>query len=204
MVEAERLEARGGDAGEALWDAEAWWGSNLNRWWLKSEGTLDSSGNTESAELQALFSRAVAAFWDLQAGLRHEFAPGPRNTTAVVGLHGTLPFNIEVDAAAFVGGDASLAARLEAARDLRLTRRLVLQPRIEVEAARDALPEGNVGSGITEIEAGLRLHWELQPDLAPYAGLEYEAAVGDTRNRLKATGQDSAGWTGMIGLRFWF
>lgn len=138
----DRLEAGFGDGGETyLWDVQGWTGGDINRFWWKSEGERDFNGALEDAEVQALYSRAVTPFWDLQAGVRQDFRPDGEDTThLVLGLQGLAPHWWEVDAAAFLSTDGDLTARVEAEYDLRITQRLILQPRLEIDASACSAP----------------------------------------------------------------
>jgi uncharacterized protein involved in copper resistance len=69
------------------WDAEAWFGDNLNRAWLRSEGNLNThTGTFEEAEVQALYSRAITRHFDLQTGLRYDVEPSPSRGWFTVGI----------------------------------------------------------------------------------------------------------------------
>ena len=202
---ADRLEAQLRDGNDAvLWDAEGWIGGDLNKAWFKTEGEHDEDEGLERAELQLLYSRAVAAFWDLQLGLRHDLRPNPSKTYAVVAAEGTAPYNIDVEASAFLSEDGDASARLELEYDLRFSQQWILQPRAELDFAFAQVSDLNVGSGPSKLETGLRLRYQLQPQFAPYAGLDYETALGDTRGLLRDAGEDRSSWGLVLGLAAWF
>lgn len=206
MILIERLEARiatdGGEDGY-LWDAQGWYGGDINRFVLKSEGEGEIGGALEDAEIQALYSRAIGAFFDLQAGVR--FDPEPDNLThLVVGVQGLAPYMFHVDGALFLSDRGDLTARVEAEYDQKITQALILQPRIEAEFSAQDIAERGIGSGITKIEPGLRLRYEIVPEFAPYVGIEYEAKLGETAEIARANGEDPDGIKAIIGLRTWF
>ncbi|MEO0972828.1 MAG: copper resistance protein B, partial [Pseudomonadota bacterium] len=129
------LQSREGDA-TAVWEAQGWLGTDRHKWWVKTEGERPTDDNAfEEFELQSLYSRALTAFWDLQAGIRHDLSPNPSRTYAVVGMQGLAPYLFEVDAALFLSDRGDLSARLEVEYELRLTQRLLLQPRLELNGA---------------------------------------------------------------------
>ncbi|MDP3491299.1 MAG: copper resistance protein B [Phenylobacterium sp.] len=201
----DRLEVRIED-GEAagLWDVAGWTGGDINRFWWKSEGEVASGGEVEG-EVQALYSRAVSPFWDVQTGVRQDFREdGEDPTHLVLGAQGLAPHWWEVDAAAFLSAQGDLTARVEAEYDQRLTQRLILQPRIEVEAAASDIPELGLSSGLTHIEAGLRLRYEIAKEFAPYLGIEWSRDLGGTANRTRASGGAPEHTAFVIGLRAWF
>ncbi|MFN3944092.1 MAG: copper resistance protein B [Allosphingosinicella sp.] len=200
----DRLEARLGGHDGYAWDAQFWWGGDLDKLWLKSEGEGGFGGGPEHAEVQALYSRAIDPWFDLQAGVRQDLRPGPNRTHAVLGLHGLAPYWFEVEAMLFLSTRGELSARAEAEYDLRLTRRLVLQPSLELDVSFQDVPELGLGSGLSGAEAGARLRYEIAPNLAPYIGVEYARAFGGTARYRRAAGEDAGGWSALVGIRAWF
>lgn len=206
MVLIERLEARlpveGGENGY-VWDAQGWYGGDINRFVLKTEGEGEFGGELEDAEIQALYSRAVGPFFDLQAGVRFDPEPDTR-THLVVGVQGLAPYMFHVDGALFLSDRGDLTARIEGEYDQKITQQLILQPRIEIELAAQDIPERDIGAGITKVEPGLRLRYELQPEFAPYVGVEYEAKIGQTADLARLAGEDPDAFRLIVGFRVWF
>ena len=206
MVLVERLEARiatdGGEDGY-LWDAQAWYGGDINRFVLKTEGEGKFGGTLEDAELQALYSRAIGPFFDLQTGIRFDAEPDSR-THLVIGIQGLAPYMFHIDGAMFLSDRGDLTARIEAEYDQRITQRLILQPRIEMEFSAQDVPEREIGTGITKIEPGLRLRYEIAKEFAPYVGIEYEAKIGETADLSRITDEEPDGIKALIGVRTWF
>jgi copper resistance protein B len=201
----DRFEAGFDDNEEGwLWDVGGWTGDDINRFWWKSEGEGSFDGEIEG-EVQALYSRAVTPFWDVQAGVRQDFREdGESPTHLVVGFQGLAPHWWEVDAAAFLSIGGDLTARVEAEYDQRITQRLILQPRIEVEASASDVPELGLGSGLTHVEAGLRLRYEIAREFAPYVGVEWSRDLGGTVDLTRAQGGEPEHTRFVIGLRAWF
>ena len=206
MIMLERLEARvptdGGDTGY-VWDAQGWYGGDLNRFVVKSEGEGEFGSELEDAEIQALYSRAIGPFFDLQAGVRYDIEPDSR-AHAVVGVQGLAPYMFHVDGAVFLSDQGDLTARIEGEYDQKITQRLILQPRVELELSAQDIPEREIGAGLTKVEPGLRLRYEFTPEFAPYVGVEYEAKLGETADIAKAAGEDPDGLKLLVGLRAWF
>jgi len=206
MILVERLEARiAADGGEDgyVWDAQGWYGSDINRFVLKTEGEGGFGGELEDAEIQALYSRAIGPFFDLQAGVRFDPEPDSR-THLVLGVQGLAPYMFHVDGALFLSDRGDLTARVEAEYDQKVTQRLILQPRIEAEFSAQDIPEREIGAGVSKVEPGLRLRYEIVPEFAPYIGIEYEAKLGETADIARANGEDLVGMKAVIGLRAWF
>jgi copper resistance protein B len=160
-------------------------------------------GDVGQAELQLLYSRAITPFFDVQAGVRQDFEPDSR-AYGVLGLQGLAPYRFEIDAAAFLSEEGDLTARLEAEYDLLLTQRLALQPRVEVEAALDDVPDRALASGFTGAEAGLRLRYEIRREIAPYVGVSWRKALGDTADIVRAAGEEDETTALVAGVRVWF
>jgi copper resistance protein B len=201
----DRLEWSPRDGGDGFaWEGGAWYGGDIDKAWLKTEGEGRFGGGVEAAEVQALWSRAVSPWFDLQLGLRHDFRPQPQRTHLVLGVQGLAPYWFEVGAAAFVSDKGDVTARIEAEYDLRLTQRLTLQPSAELEFALQDVPETGVGSGFSSAELGLRLRYEIEPEFAPYVGLEHERAFGDTARFQRAGGEEARDLRLLVGLRAWF
>lgn len=203
---AERLEYQTNDGAPLLlFDGQGWWGTDRNKLWVKSEVERDfDAGVFEEAQLQALWSRPIARFFDVQAGVRHDFVAGADRTFGVLGVQGLAPYWFEIDAAIFVSGEGDVSARVEAEYDLLLTQRLILQPRAELNFAAQGVEEIGVGSGLSTAEAGLRLRYEIRRQFAPYIGVNWERAVGETADFARADAENVGAVSAVAGLRMWF
>ena len=203
-LQADRLEYRAREGHDGyLWDAQAWYGGDIDKLWLKTEGEGAFGDIVEDAELQALWSHAIGPWFDLQTGVRQDLT-GPTRTHAVLGVQGLAPYLFEVDAAAFLSDRGDLTARIEAELDQRITQRLILQPRVELGLAAQDVPELGIGAGIDHLEAGLRLRYEVAPEFAPYVGVEQEWKFGGSADFARAAGDDPSTTSLVVGLRFWF
>ncbi|MGI9328343.1 MAG: copper resistance protein B [Pseudomonadales bacterium] len=206
MLLGERFELQTNEGDPAMvWEGQAWIGGDLQKFWLKSEAEYETE-DTHLAELeiQALYSRAVTPFWDLQAGVRQDIKPKPSRSYGVIGLAGLAPYWFEVDAALFFSDESDVSVRLEAEYELRLTQRLLLQPRIELNGAFSADEEIGVGAGLGSVDFGLRLRYELAKEFAPYVGLRLSHALGDSADLRRAEGEDRNVFSLVAGVRFWF
>jgi len=187
-----------------VWNGQAWYGGDINKLWFKSEGRASlNGGEVDDAEIQVLYSRAIAPFWDVHAGLRYDIEPDGL-AHGVVALNGLAPYWFEVDASAFLSEKGDLTARVEAEYELLLTQRLILQPRIEANLSAQDIPERETGSGLNSIDAGLRLRYEFKREVAPYIGVEWQSAFGETRDKIKAAGRNGDEVVFLAGLRTWY
>ncbi|MCD7098429.1 copper resistance protein B [Stenotrophomonas sp. MMGLT7] len=204
LVLLDRLETWDADPGSGqAWEASAWIGGDIDRLWLRSEGERER-GRTGAADLEVLYGRSVSAWWDVVAGVRHDFRPGDSRGWAAFGVQGLAPYKFEVSATAYLGESGQAAARVEVEYELLLTNRLILQPRLEASAsARDEPRYGN-GSGLNSAEAGLRLRYEFSRRFAPYLGVVHERRYGRTADYRRAEGEDPRDTRLVAGVRIWF
>lgn len=205
MVLSDRLETRFADELDTyVWDLQGWYGGDFNRLWIKTEGEGEQGESPENTELQALFSRRFAPFWDWQLGVRHDFEPNPTRSHLVIGLQGVVPYEFEWDSALFVSDEGDVTARIEAEYDLRMTQRLIVQPRLELNAAGADIPELGLGSGLNSTELGIRLRYEFRREFAPYIGVSWEKLYGETADFSRLDGEPTSVTSLVIGIRAWF
>lgn len=186
-----------------LWDIQSYYGTPTRRIWFKSEGEGSFGADIEDAEIQALYSRAITPFFDVQAGVRQDVA-GADTTYGVLGIQGMAPYMFEVDAALFLSHRGDITARVEAEVDQRITQALILQPRAEVSFAAQDIQQSGIGAGIDKIELGVRLRYEIIKEFAPYIGIEHSWRVGDSARFARIAGEDSRVTSFVAGIRFWF
>lgn len=206
----DQLEASIGSGSDGYaWDAQFWYGGDIDKFWLKTEGEGEFGGEFEGVEVQGLWSHAINPWFDLQAGVRQDLRSGPDRTHLVLGVQGLAPYWFEVDGAVFVSTKGEVTARAEVEYDLRLTQQLILQPLVEADFSLQDVPELGLGSGLTTAEVGARLRYELFPRggpavIAPYIGVQYERALSGTARLRHAAGEDVGGWHVLAGVRTWF
>ena len=177
---------------------------NINKVWLKTEGEYSFEENDlEEAEVQLLWSRAISRYFDLQTGVRYDFEPDGL-AHAVLGVQGLAPYWFEIDGAAFLSEEGDLTASFEAEYELLLTNRLILQPRLEAGFSAQDIPERALGSGLTKLQAGLRLRYEVVREFAPYIGAEHSASFGRTADLIEAAGGGADETRFVIGIRTWY
>ena len=186
------------------WDGEAWYGGDINRLFVKTEGEGTFRQGVDSAEVQALYSRAIGPYLNLQAGVRQDMGPSPKRTYATVGFEGLAPGIFELSGAAFLSNKGDLLARFEGYYDQRVTQRLILQPRAELNFAAQDVPENRIGSALSNAELGLRLRYEIRREFAPYIGVSWDLKVGDTARFARTAGEDATAQSIVAGVRVWF
>jgi len=203
----DRLEAWDADEeGTGMaWEAKGWLGSDLNRLWLRSEGER-AGGTTESADVEVLYGRAIARWWDAVTGVRHDFGfgGGPSRTYAALGVIGLAPYKFEVKATAYVGESGQVGLGAEAEYETLFTNRLIGQWLVEGNAWSKDDPAVGIGSGLSTVEAGFRLRYEFHRQFAPYVGVVWERAYGGTADLRRAASGDVDDTRIVAGVRIWF
>ncbi|MBN9318228.1 MAG: copper resistance protein CopB [Caulobacterales bacterium 68-7] len=202
MANLAEYQARSGGDGYR-WEGAAFYGGDVNRFVLKSEGEGAIRGGVEAAEVQALYSRAIGRYFDLQAGVRQDFAPKNR-TYLTLGTEGLMPYWFDVEGAVFLSTKGEVLVRVEGTYDLRLTQRLVLQPRAELNFAAQDTAETRTGSGLSNAELGLRLRYEIRREFAPYIGVSFDRRFGGTADYARVAGEDVKATSFVVGVRAWF
>lgn len=185
-------------------DGDAWYGGDVNKLWFKTEAEYSFDHDEfEELTVQALWSRAISPFFDLQTGIRYDFEPGGK-AYGVLGVQGMTPYRFEVDAAAFLSDDGDLSASAEVEYELMLTQRLHLKPRVELGFSASEMPDLGMGSGFTDGAAGVRLSYDIIREFSPYIGVEWQGALGETRDIVTTAGEDPDATVFVIGFRAWY
>ncbi|MEH3123581.1 MAG: copper resistance protein B [Sphingomonas phyllosphaerae] len=186
------------------WDGEGWFGGDIDRLVVKSEGEGGFGDRVDDAEVQALYARALDPYWNLQAGVRQDLGAGARRSYAVVGVEGLAPYWFDVEGAVFLSDKGDVLARGEAWYDQRITQRAILQPRVELNLAAQDMPDSRIGAGLSSAEVGVRLRYELRREVAPYVGVSWERRYGATARYARSDGERTGGIALALGVRAWF
>lgn len=187
----------------AVWDAEAWYGGDINKIWLRSEGERVAS-TTQNAHADLLWDHTFSRWWGVQVGGRQDFGAGPRRTWAAIGVQGLAPYWFDTEATFYVGEQGRTALRLKTEYELLFTQRLILQPEGEANLYGKADPARHLGSGLSDLELGLRLRYEVRREFAPYVGVVWARSFGGTADRVRESGRDPSDVQFVAGLRAWF
>ena len=208
------LEYRPGTGGsqghdDYRWDIEGWYGGDYNRLWFKSEGQKDTAFKADyDVDVQFLYGRFIQKYYDFQIGPRVETQTfRGRNMTrglGVIGIEGLVPYNYEFESALFIAQNGAVSARLSLTKDMLLTQRLILQTRFETNAAVQRVEEFTTGSGLNNIEFGLRLRYEIRREFAPYGGISLDRSFGETATLVRQEGGNPSQIRFVAGVRMWF
>lgn len=198
-----QLEGRFGETSSFRWSGEAWLGTDEHRLWLRSEGTL-ADGRVDDGQHELLYARPISTWFNAMVGGRYDGDSMPGRGWGAIGIEGLAPLFFRVAATAYVSGDGHLAAKLEGSYDLLLTQKLILQPQVEMNVYTRDDPARAIGSGLADIDAGLRLRYEITRKVAPYVGMTYAGKFGGTADFARASGHATDEVRFTLGLRTWF
>lgn len=191
------------------WDVEGWYGGDYNRLWFKSEGQQNTAFKADyDVDFQLLYGRFIQKYYDFQIGPRVETQTfRGRNVTrgfGAIGIEGLVPYSYALQATMFIDQNGAVSARLTVTKDLLLTQRLILQPRFEANAAIQRVEKFTTGSGLNNLEFGLRLRYEIRREFAPYVGVSLDKSFGETATLVRQEGGDPSQIRFVVGVRAWF
>ncbi len=194
----DRFEVLDNDENTRVWEGSFWIGYDINKLYIYSEGEATSDG-LESSQSELVYSRAIAPFWDAQIGLAYDKNDDASQTWGEIAISGLAPYYFETRAAFLLNEEGNIGLRLDAEYEALLTQKLILTPSIEANFYTKEDPNMKLGSGLSSMEAGFRLRYELVREFAPYIGLTWEKTFGNTRD-YHPIDETSV----MVGVRFWF
>jgi copper resistance protein B len=205
-----RPKTSGGEhASDYRWDIEGWYGGDYHRLWFKSEGQQDTAFKADyDVDFQVLYGRFIRKYYDFQIGPRVETQTYRGNNVTrglgVIGIQGLVPYNYELEAALFIDQNGKVSGRLSLTKDLLLTQRLILQGRFETNVAVQRVEQFTTGSGLNNLEFGVRLRYEIRREFAPYVGFSVDRSFGETATLVRQEGGDPSQIRFVAGVRMWF
>ena len=207
----DRFEIARTDEGDnvGVWDMIGWYGGDTYRLYFKSEGenVQGDGAPTDIERAELLASKLIAPFWELQMGLgtRGELSSSTNmEHYAVLSLYGMAPYQFEVDSSLILNEDGDMSFSMEAEYDLRLTQTSYLQPRLSMTASLSDSERFDRLSGFNDIRLGLRYRMEWSREFAPYVGVYWSKALGNTADAIQASGDSAIEKGVVVGARFWF
>jgi copper resistance protein B len=199
----DQFETRLGSENSMRWDGEAWMGTDTHRLWLKSEGDVQN-GKLSDGEHEILYDTPLSTYFDVQAGLRYDLDQRAGRGWGVIGIEGLAPYFFHVAATAYASDTGHYGAKFSGSYDFLITQRLILQPAVELNLYTKSDPKRQIGSGLSNLDSGLRLRYEITRKFAPYIGVSYEKQFGETGRLAAAAGEKTDALRFTAGLRFWF
>ncbi|MGH9772655.1 MAG: copper resistance protein B [Candidatus Acidiferrales bacterium] len=194
-----------GSGNELRWDGEGWIGTDINRLWIKSEGIKDSS-RVSDGDLEALYDRPIprTRYFDAQIGVRADLDSGPERTWAAIGIEGLAPYYFEFAPTLYIRDGGNVAGRVTGSYDVLLTQRLIAQPEAELNFYNKDDAARHIGSGLSDLDTGIRLRYEISRKFAPYIGFAYTGKYGNTASYARRAGVSTGDSRFVFGLRLWY
>lgn len=190
------------------WNVLGWYGGDINRLWVKSEGTFyPASVGGGEADAQVLYGRLISPFFDVQTGVRYE-QHNERNRTPkraflALGLQGLSPYSFDLEPTLYLSNRGKLVFRFSGTYDVLFTQRLILQPRFTTEIAASGDREFGSPRGMNEIGTSARLRYEIRREFAPYVGVGYQQSFDIRQTRVLNEGGSPNGLQLVFGVRVW-
>ena len=194
-----------GPDNELRWDGEGWIGTDTNRLWLKSEGFSNNS-TVSDGDHEALYDRPIphVRYFDAQVGVRADLDSGATRTWAAVGIEGLAPYRFEFAPTLYIRDGGHVAGRVTGSYDLLLTQRWIVQPEAELNFYSKDDPSRRIGSGLSDLDTGVRLRYEISRKFAPYIGFAYSGKYDNTARYSRQAGETTSDHRFVFGLRLWF
>jgi copper resistance protein B len=184
-------------------DGFGWYGGDIHRLFVKGEAEREAD-RLGAVRLEALWDRVFAPFWSTQLGVRRDAYAGPSRNWIAAGIQGLAPYWFDVEVTAYLGEGGRTALRAESSYELFLTQRLILRPTVEAAAFGRDDPQRGIGRGLSNLEAGIRLRYEIRRQFAPYVGVSIGRSLGRTAEIARAAGRDAGTVEAVLGLRLWY
>jgi copper resistance protein B len=201
-----QLEGRtDGQDNEFRWDGEGWVGTDMNKLWIKSEGVVEK-GTMTDGDQEVLYDRPIPhmRYFDFQAGVRYDLDSNPGRTWGAIGIQGLAPYFFEFAPTFYFSNRDVIAGRVEGSYDILITNRLIAQPQAELNFYSKNDPGRGVGSGLSEVDTGLRIRYEVSRKFAPYIGFAYTGEFGQTAAYTRAEGGNTDNPRFIFGARVWY
>ena len=158
-----------------------------------------SKEGIEAYQSRFLYARAISAFWDMQAGVSYDTQGEHAQTWAEISLMGLAPYYFETHLSLRLNSEGNVGLNLATEYELLLSQKLILSSSLEADFYTQEDSKMQISSGLSSLEAGLRLRYEIKREIAPYIGITWEKSMGEES-------QESPSDTThlLLGIKFWF
>ena len=181
-------------------------GTDENRMFVEANLNKAES-NDPNYDVSALYSRNVAPFWDVQAGVRYSEDKNNRNSNridGVIGLLGLAPYFFETKAYLYGGENNFWGASFEFDRDLLLTQKLITQPYIAADIVLNDNSDFAAKSGLSELKTGLKTRYEINKRIRPFVDVAYQYEKGQKLTTFQEATDSEKGWLYGAGIELVF
>ena len=181
-------------------------GTDENRLFIEANSEKSESNDPKYA-VSALYSRNVAPFWDVQAGVR--YSEDKNNSSSdrvdgVIGILGLAPYFFETQAYLYGGENNFWGASFELERDLLLTQKLITQPYIEADIVLNDNSDFASKTGLSGLKTGIKTRYEITKRIRPFVDVAYQYEKGLKETRFQQATDSEKGWLYGAGIEFVF
>jgi copper resistance protein B len=205
FVTFDQLESRtNGPNSSFRWDSQGWIGTDFNKLWIKSEGTV-TNGLTSDGDQEILYDRPIphVRYFDWQAGVRLDLDSGPTRGWAALGVQGLAPYFFNFAPTLYVRDGGRVAGRIQGSYDLYLSQRLILQPQAEMNFYSQVDRGRGIGTGLSDLDSGVRLGYQISRKFSPYIGFTYSSSFGQTATFARSAGESVHVSSVVFGVWVW-
>ena len=205
----EVFEVAPGESGTPITlDGTGWIGGDYHRVYLNVDAEQPTRGREVDLRGDVNYGRLVSPFWSALVGVRVESRrgeDGPARTRGLLhlGMEGLAPGWFTLEPSLYVSPKGQVSARVSGTTDLLLTQRLIVQPRAELHAVVQRVPEFLYAPGLTDAELGVLLRYEFRRQFAPYVGLSWFRRTGGSAGLARAAGESDRAAGVVAGVRVW-
>ena len=181
-------------------------GTDENRLFIEANSEKSESNDPKYA-VSALYSRNVAPFWDIQAGVRYSEDKNSSNSDrvdGVIGILGLAPYFFETQAYLYGGENNFWGASFELERDLLLTQKLITQPYIEADVIFSDDSNYAAKSGLSELKTGIKTRYEITKRIKPFIDVAYQYEKGQKATSMQEATESEKGWKYGAGIELVF
>lgn len=181
-------------------------GTDENRLFIEANSEKSESNDPKYA-VSALYSRNVAPFWDIQAGVRYSEDKNSSNSDrvdGVIGVLGLAPYFFETQAYLYGGENNFWGASFELERDLLLTQKLITQPYIEADVIFSDDSNYAAKSGLSELKTGIKTRYEITKRIKPFIDVAYQYEKGQKATSMQEATESEKGWKYGAGIELVF
>lgn len=181
-------------------------GTDENRVFIEANMNRPDS-NDPNYDVSALYSRNVAPFWDVQAGVRYSEDKNNFNSNridGVIGILGLAPYFFETKAYLYAGENNFWGASFDFDRDLLLTQKLITQPYIEADIVFNDNSDFASKTGLSELKTGIKTRYEVTKRIRPFVDVAYQYEKGQKSTIFQEATNSEKGWLYGAGIELVF
>ncbi|MCH7307729.1 copper resistance protein B [Acinetobacter sp. NIPH 1852] len=182
--------------GRASTELKTWVGTDENKVFIKAHLEKAESEQADT-EAKVLYSRNIADFWDIQAGLRYQYQSEQQQDkdqwSAVFGLHGLAPYFFETDAYVYAGQDQRWQLSLESSRDFLFTQKLIAQPYVNADVVLNDESKYARKTGLSKLQTGVQMRYEISKKVMPFIDVAYAYHKGVKQTEWQTASQHEKG-----------